>query len=334
MQARALFHVGERRVECIGVDLRRPGAGEVSIASLCSAISAGTETMIFAGAFPRGTVLDASLENLQGAFAYPFAYGYALVGRVVELGPEVDPAWQDARVFVFHPHQDRIVVPVSACQRLPAGVSPEAALYLPQVETALTLAMDAAPLVGERAVVFGLGVVGLLTARVLCEFPLSRLVAVEPLAWRRALARDWGIAETVDPGDAAQRAECLYGLDADVALELSGDVAALDLALEATGYDGRIVVGSWYGTRIAPLDLGSRFHRNRLRLVSSQVSTLAPALSGRWDKARRTALAWRTLERLRPERLPARFLELAQAQEAFEMLCARTAPVMQMGFRY
>jgi 2-desacetyl-2-hydroxyethyl bacteriochlorophyllide A dehydrogenase len=335
MRARALFHVAERRVDSADVVLRRPGSGEVAIASVCSAISAGTEAMIFAGAFPQGAALDTGIASLENrAFTYPFAYGYALVGRVVEIGPDVDALWRDALVFVFHPHQDRIVAPVSACQRLPCGVSPEAALYLPQVETALTLVMDAAPVVGERAVVFGLGVVGLLTARLLCDFPLSRLVAVEPLAWRREQAQQWGIAETLDPADPAQCAERLEAVDADLALELSGDMAVLNLALEATGFDGRIVIGSWYGRRTAPIDLGSRFHRNRLRLISSQVSTLAPALTGRWDKTRRLALAWRTLERLRPERLTTRYFPLAQCQEAFETVCAQPEGVMRVGFNY
>lgn len=333
MRARALFHVAERRVACAEVDLQPPGSGEVAIASLCSAISAGTEGMIYAGDFPHGVPLDSSLGTLGGTFAYPFRYGYALVGRVQQRGADVDPSWEGAHVFVFHPHQDRIVAPVSACERLPRGLAPEAALYLPQVETALGLVMDAAPLIGERAIVFGLGVVGLLAARLLSEFPLSRLAAVDPLAWRREQARQWGIAETLDPGDAGF-AERAGALDADFALEVSGDTAALNRAIDVTGYDGRIVVGSWYGKKSVSLDLGSRFHRNRQRLVSSQVSTLAPALTGRWDKARRMALAWRMLQRLGPERLPSRFYPLPQCQEAFEMLCARPEGVMQLGFRY
>jgi threonine dehydrogenase-like Zn-dependent dehydrogenase len=289
--------------------------------------------MIYTGDFPRGGALDASLATLGGIFAYPFPYGYALVGRVEQIGPGVEPDWEGAAVFVFHPHQDRLVAPVSACMRLPAGIPPEAALYLPQVETALGLVMDAAPLIGERAIVFGLGVVGLLAARLLAEFPLARLAAVDPLEWRRELARQWGIAETLDPADARGSAR-VQDFDADLAVEVSGDPPALGAAIEATGYDGRIVVGSWYGARAVALDLGSRFHRLRQRLVSSQVSTLAPALTGRWDKARRMALAWRTLERLRPERLPSRFYPLSSGQEAFEALCARPEGVMQMGFRY
>jgi 2-desacetyl-2-hydroxyethyl bacteriochlorophyllide A dehydrogenase len=333
VRAQALFHVAPRCVECREVTLRPPAAGEVTIAAVCSAISAGTEAMIYAGSFPRDAALDMSIAAMPGTFAYPFAYGYALVGRVEARGADVDASWDDALVFVFHPHQDRLVVPVSACQRVPAGISPEAALYLPQVETALNLVLDGAPRVGERAVVFGLGVVGLLTARLLCEFPLQRLIAAEPLGWRRRLAEHWGVAETVDTNDAGHK-QRLSDLDADLAFELSGDMAALNLAIDSAGFDARIVVGSWYGTQAGPLDLGGRFHRNRLRLVSSQVSTLAPLLTGRWDKSRRLALAWDTLARSSPERLGSEFFSLARCAEAFETLRARPEGVMQVAFRY
>lgn len=335
MRAHALFHVAPRRVECREVALAGPGPGEVLITSLRSALSPGTEALIFSGAFPQDLALDASIESLAGSFNYPFAYGYSLVGRVTQTGPGVDASWNDALVFVFHPHQDKIVVSLSACHRVPPGITMEAALFLPQVETALNLVMDGVPLIGERVMVFGLGVVGLLSAGLLAQFPLGRLVAVEPLAWRRELARHWGITETVDPTDDAQWHALQASLGgADLAFESSGDMAALALAIESAGFDGRIVIGSWYGTRSLPLDLGARFHRNRLRLISSQVSTLAPALTGRWDKPRRIALAWRMLDRLEPQRLKTLAFGLAQCQQAFEALCARQDEAMQVMFRY
>ena len=334
MRANALFHVAPRRVECRELVLREPGSGEVVVRTRYSALSAGTEAMIHAGAFPQGAALDASIGALQGTFAYPFPYGYALVGSVEATGPGVDSGWNDALVFVFHPHQDRVVVPVSACERVPPGVSPQAALYLPQVETALTLVLDGAPRIGERVAVFGLGVVGLLTARLLTDFPLARLVGCEPLGWRRLQAQHWGLRETADSADASAWRERMGAFDADLAYELSGNMHALGLAIESTGFDGRIVVGSWYGTQTAPLDLGGRFHRNRIRLFSSQVSTIAPALTGRWDKRRRLGVAWETLARLQPERLGSRFFPLSACAEAFEALRARPEGVMQVGFCY
>jgi 2-desacetyl-2-hydroxyethyl bacteriochlorophyllide A dehydrogenase len=335
VHANALLHIAEHRVACRETEIRPPAAGEVLVQSLYSALSPGTEAMIFRGAFPRDAPLDTSLESLAGTFAYPFAYGYALVGRVVQLGPGADANLRDALVFLFHPHQDRVTIPASACHRIPPGISPQDALCLPQVETAVNLVLDGAPLIGERVLVFGLGLVGLLTAALLARFPLARLIAIEPLAVRRELAAGWGIAEAVDPHDADQWRAVRGELgEADLAFELSGQMAALDSAIESVGFDGRIVVGSWYGSARSPLDLGNRFHRNRLRLVSSQVSTLAPRLSGRWDKARRLALAWRMLGSLDCQRLPRRWFPLSHCQQAFEALCEHPADAMQIALHY
>jgi len=335
MRANALLHVGPRRVECREVRLAPPAAGEVLITSRCSAISSGTETMIYHGAFPKDTPLDMTIESLRGGFTYPFSFGYALVGDVSAVGPGVDEKLLGKTLFAFHPHQDRAVVSLSGCHGIPDGIPPEAALFLPQMESALNLVMDGAPLIGERVLVFGQGVVGLFTAALLAEFPLERLVAVEPLAWRRELANRWGIAEAVDPTDATHWQALLAGLDgADLVFELSGDMAALNQAIEATAFDGRIVVGSWYGARSKPLELGGRFHRNRVRLVSSQVSTLSPTLSGRWDKQRRIRLAWRMVEKFQPQRLIGRSFPLAQCREAFEAVSARQDGVMQVIFQY
>ncbi len=335
MRANALYHVAQRRVECREVALTAPGEGEVLIKSRCSAISPGTEGMIFSGAFPKNAALDPTIESLKGGFAYPFSYGYALVGDVSATGPGVDQGWLGKTLFAFHPHQDSAVVPLASCHRVPAGVPPEAALFLPQVETALNLVMDGAPLIGERVLVFGQGVVGLLTARLLAKFPLARLVAAEPLAWRREVAKQCGVTETVDPADAGVWQALLAGLNgADLIFELSGDMAALNQAVEAAGFDGRIVVGSWYGAKSQPLDLGGRFHRNRLRLISSQVSTVNPALTGRWDKLRRIDLAWRMVEQLQPQHLISQSFPLDQCHQAFEMVCAQRDRVMQVIFRY
>jgi len=335
MRANAVFHVSERRVESREVALAAPGPGEVLMESRCSAISPGTETMIFSGAFPKDVPLDAGIESLKGSFAYPFSYGYALVGEVSAVGPGVAKNLVGQTLFAFHPHQDRAVVPLADCHRVPDGMAAEAALFLAPVETAVNLVLDGAPLVGERVLVFGQGVVGLLTAALLAKFPLARLDAVEPLAWRRDLAGRWGIGDTVDPANGAAWESLLAALKgADLIYELSGNPAALDQAIEAAGFDGRIVVGSWYGANARPLALGGRFHRNRLRLISSQVSTLNPALTGRWTRERRTELAWRMVEKLEPQRLVGPAFPLAQCQQAFEAACAKREGVMQVIFRY
>ncbi len=335
MRANAVFHVGRRRVEVRELDLRAPAAGEVLVRSRCSAISPGTEALVFAGDFPADAALDSRIASLGGSFEYPFRYGYALVGEIMAVGPGVDASLAGRMVFAFHPHQDFAIVPAQDCLPVPDGLAPEAALFLPQVETAVNLVLDGAPLLGERVLVFGQGVVGLLTASVLARFPLARLAAIEPLAWRRELAMRRGVPEAVDPDDDAQWQSLLAGLDgADLVFELSGDMAALDRAIEAAGFGARIVVGSWYGRRTRAVDLGGRFHRNRLRIVSSQVSTLDPALCGRWDRQRRLDTAWRMLAQLRPEELIGASYPLADCASAFEAVGARRDGLMQVIFEY
>jgi 2-desacetyl-2-hydroxyethyl bacteriochlorophyllide A dehydrogenase len=335
MRAQALFHVAKRRVEVREFELAPPAVGEVLVRSRRSAISPGTEALVFEGDFPPDAALDARIASLGGGFDYPFRYGYSLVGEVVGVGPGVDASLQGRTVFAFHPHQDLAVVPVDDCCPVPEGIAPEAALFLPQVETAANLVLDGAPLLGERVLVFGQGVVGLLTAALLSRFPLSRLVAVEPLAWRRELALGRGVPEAVDPDDAHAWRAMLASLGGvDLVFELSGHMGALDRAIEAVGFGARIVVGSWYGARSRPIDLGGRFHRNRLRIVSSQVSTLDPSLGGRWDRARRLALAWRMLAELRPEGLASASYPLARCAEAFEAACSRRPGILQVVFEY
>ncbi|MCB0057282.1 MAG: zinc-binding dehydrogenase, partial [Caldilineaceae bacterium] len=133
---------------------------------------------------------------------------------------------------------------------------------------------------------------GLLTTALLARFPLAELVAVDPLPQRRALALDLGAHRALAPDDLDDPASY------DLVYEVSGAPAALNTALALAGYAGRVVIGSWYGAKQAPIDLGGAFHRSRIRLLSSQVSTLDPRWLGRWDKARRLDVAWAMLRDL------------------------------------
>src|SRR6185369_16414108 len=107
---------------------------------------------------------------------------------------------------------------------------------------------------------------------------------------------------------------------ADLVYELSGNPEALDAAVAAAGHEARVVVGSWYGGKRAAIDLGGRFHRRRLRLVSSQVSHIDARLSARWDRARRFAAAWRALGDIDTAPLVNHRFPLEHAQEAYELL--------------
>lgn len=336
MRQQALWFTAPFQVEVREADLPAPGPGLALVETLVSAISPGTEMLVYRDQFPADLPLDATLPALAGGFAYPLRYGYASVGRVAEIGPEVDPALTGRLVFAFQPHASAYLAPASDLMPVPAGLSPEAAAFLPSMETAVNFLLDGAPLIGERVAVLGQGVVGLLTTALLARLPLAELATVDGLALRREWSRRLGARTVLEPAADLRAALAARGEadGADLVYELSGAPAALDQAIAAAGFAGRIVVGSWYGRKRHAVDLGGRFHRSRLRLISSQVSSLTPDLQARWSKARRLAVAWQMLAEIRPEQLVTQRFPLAAAARAYDLINRCPEQVVQVLFGY
>lgn len=289
MNARQLQFIKPGIVEIIDISIQEPGLNEVLVQALYSGISPGTERLAYRGEFPSELLLDESINELQHKARYPFTYGYILIGIVQEAGSRENQWMVGKKVLVFHPHQDRIVVDIERLIFIPDELSPELSSLIPNCETALTFIQDAAPLMGERVCLYGLGVVGQISARMLASFPLEELVLIDPSLYRRDFAqRITGVSIY------SASSEEVLKKGFDLTLELSGNPSALQSAVSHSGYAGRILVGSWYGNKTVSLDLGSRFHRKRLQIFSSQVSTIAPGLRGRWDYKRRikTSMNW------------------------------------------
>jgi threonine dehydrogenase-like Zn-dependent dehydrogenase len=204
------------------------------------------------------------------------------------------------------------------------------------METAVNFVQDSAPILGERVVVFGQGIVGLLTTALLSEFPLASLMTCDCYPLRREASLSLGVYAALDPNQADFRepARKLFPTGADLSLELSGSPSALDDAIALTGFGGRVIIGSWYGEKNANLDLGGAFHRSRIRLIASQVSTIAPELGGRWDKARRIEVALEALERIQPQKWITHRFSLDQAVEAYRLLDKSPEETIQVIFDY
>jgi len=327
MKARALFFEAPHRVTVREETLGAPREGEVRVESLVSAISAGTELLFYRGQIPEGVALDETIGALGETFQYPVAYGYAIVGEVIELGDGVAEHWLGRRVFAFQPHRSHFVAPVDELVPLPEGAPAERSVLLPTAETAVNLLLDAEPLVGERVLVLGQGVVGLLTTALLSRFPLSELVTVDPLEWRRERSLRLGAHRALGP-------DVSPGTDFDLTLELSGAPEAINAAVGATGFEGRIVVGSWYGDERVPVDLGTRFHRGRLKILSSQVSHIGSARRARWTKTRRLDVALESLERAHAAELVSHRFPLERASEAYRLLAESPGECLQILLTY
>ncbi len=337
----ALYFTAPYQVAVREESLPPPAAGQVLVATLVSAISPGTELLIYRGQAPTDIPVDATIPALAGEFGFPLKYGYAAVGRVIAVGSAVEEHWHGRLVFAFRPHESHFLTSPADLLPLPSTLTPEEAVFLPNIETAVNFLMDGQPLIGEQVVVFGQGVVGLLTTALLARFPLSRLITVDRYPLRRERSLGLGAHASLDPEGPStlthlhacpQQEHSAVG--ADLTYELSGDPGALDQALAATGFGGRVVIGSWYGRKRASLNLGGRFHRSRIRLISSQVSTIAPEWAGRWTKSRRLQVAWEMLQAVRPAPLITHRVPIAQAHQAYALLDQHPEQAMQVLLTY
>ena len=267
------------------LDLPDLTRGQTRVRTLYSGISTGTELLAYRGQLDPSLPLDETLGALQGTFAYPFLYGYSCVGRVEES----DDLPLDSLVFAFHPHQDRFTAPADQLIVLPE-VDARAATLVPLVETALQVALDAGAVQHETVIVLGMGVVGMLTA-VLLQRAGARVVGAEPRAGRRDVAASVGI-DAVDPAELPGRvANETDGQGVPLVIEASGSPAALPPALDLLRHEGHVLVASWYGTKEVVLPLGGAFHRRRLSIRSTQVSSIPAHLTPRWTlRSRRSTV--------------------------------------------
>ena len=336
MKRKTLYFTAPRQVELREETLPALGANDVLVETTCSAISAGTEMLIYQGRFPRDLETDSVISTLRGGFRYPLAYGYASVGKVVEVGKQVNTEWLNRLVFAFQSHTSHFVSKPESLFPVPHPLQSETACFLPNMETAINLVQDAAPIFGERVLVLGQGVIGLLTTSLLAEFPLDTLVTTDCYKLRRKASLDLEVGNSLDPNSESFRNDSsAYTLRKfDLTLELSGNPAALNDALALTAFSGRIIVGSWYGEKPAEIELGGAFHRSRIKLISSQVSTIAPELSGRWDKSRRFEVAWKALERIKPEKWITHRFPIGAAVEAYRLLDENPQETIQVMLHY
>jgi 2-desacetyl-2-hydroxyethyl bacteriochlorophyllide A dehydrogenase len=329
MNARALRFVAPRRVEVQDVQVPVPGDGEALVRTAYTGISSGTEMLAYRGEIDPGLPLDETLGALAGTFTYPFAYGYSAVG-VVERSSGGIP--EGSLVFAFHPHQDVFVAAEEDVIVLD-GCEPRHAVLLPLVETALQACLDAGPRLGEHVVVLGLGCVGMLTAALLARAGAD-VLAGEPVGSRREAAVVFGV-EAMSPDELAGAvAERTGGRGAAVVVEASGNPRALAMALDLLAREGTALVLSWYGTKSVPLPLGGRFHRERLTIRSSQVSTIPSALAARWDRKRRRAAAAALLAELPVAALATHEFPFERAGDAYAAVDRADGGLLHVALRF
>ncbi|WBV42144.1 zinc-binding alcohol dehydrogenase [Pseudoroseomonas cervicalis] len=303
MTARAYWTTAPGEGELRRERLRPPGEGELLVRTLASGVSRGTERLVLQGRVPESQWAAMRAPLQAGDFPFPVKYGYAAVG-LVERGP---PDWQGKRVFCLHPHQDRFIAPAALCTAVPDAVPDHRAVLGANMETALNIVWDAEPRLGERILVIGAGVVGLLAGFLLARLPGAEVTLLDTDPRRRAQAEALGCRFAL-PEDSPEEQELIIHASA------SGD--GLRHALAHAAFEARILEASWFGDAPVSLPLGEDFHAKRLTLRSTQVGAVSGSMRGRRCHGQRMALALSLL-----------------ADPALDVLCGPVLPFAELPAR-
>jgi 2-desacetyl-2-hydroxyethyl bacteriochlorophyllide A dehydrogenase len=332
MKARQLWFIEPGKIEIREHEVSPLAENEVLVRTKVSGISAGTEMLVYRGQLPHDMPLDASIkafEDMDGS--YPLPYGYACVGIIEEAGSALDKSIKGKKVFAFQPHASHFVCKLEQLIFLPEEISEEAGTFLANMETAVNFLIDGAVQKQENVAIIGIGIVGQLLNALLNQLPVNGITAIETIKARRELAEK----EELTSSFASDSKELLdFEEGFDLIFELSGNPAALNLAIQLSRFAGRIIVGSWYGNKSVQLNLGGAFHRNRLKIISSQVSTISPEHALEWTKEKRLKKALDLISEQKVEKYITHRFPLTQADKAYHLLDKEADKVLQVILTY
>jgi threonine dehydrogenase-like Zn-dependent dehydrogenase len=265
-----------------------PEPHSVVARAICSLVSPGTELAIY-----TGTHMGYSLPNPPFPLM-PHRPGYAMVGEVAALGSAVQRLEVGQRVLMEAGHGTMAVADTRthAAIPVPATVPSTRAPLARLAGIAFTALRVAPPQLGDRVVVLGLGLVGLLTGQLFRLAGARPVVGMDRLPERLKLAEACGIAPAdashEEPAAAVQRV--LGPAGADIVIEATGSPTLVPVGLEAARRGGTVVLlGSTRGA--VTLDAYSLLHRKAVRLIGGHETALPFQGDHPWPRLRNLALA-------------------------------------------
>jgi L-iditol 2-dehydrogenase len=251
----------------------RPGRGELALRLRCAGLCGTDLWKLRQGGAPAGAVLGHEVVGTVEAVGEG-AVGFAVGDRVVvphhvacgdcdrcRQGSETMCAAFGENLLAPGGFSEGLVVGERAVRRAAFGLPPrladESAVFLEpaacvlrgiwraRVAAADPQARGGGPAPARGVAVLGAGSMGLLHLLLLKALrPALEVVIVEPLAWRRELARRLGADAAASPGDEARRAvaRLCAGRGVDAVFDTAGGAAALESALSLTRPGGSVVL--------------------------------------------------------------------------------------------
>ena len=188
-------------------------------------------------------------REAMGRLDTPTALGYSSAGIVIQAGPAATEFSPGDRVACigngFASHAEFVSTPVNMACRIPDAVTNEAAAFGMLGIIAMNGVRCAELTFGSRVAVLGLGLLGLLTVQLLNAYG-CQIVAMDLEPSKADLAKELGAEfATTDETDLLQAALSRshnQGVDAVIITAATKSRAPVDLAIQLSRFNGRIVV--------------------------------------------------------------------------------------------
>lgn len=215
-----------------------PRHGELLVKTHRTLVSTGTELTILSGDFPPH-----SEWARYGTF--PFAPGYNNVGVVVDVADDVDAGWIGRRIASYGTHSSYVTAPVQSVHTVPDELTDDQAAFFTIGEIVINGVRRSKATLGEAVVVYGLGLLGQLTAQFCALCGARPVIGVDVVSHRLDVLPNTTPFATVDSGrrDVAEEVHRLTrGRMADVVFEVTGNHHLIPEEFAALRPQGRFVV--------------------------------------------------------------------------------------------
>jgi len=306
-----------------------PGPNQITVQTIVSLISTGTESWCYMGDFDADT-------GWAGWVKYPFYPGYSNVGRVIKVGKGVEDFAEGDRVNSGIPHRQFATIGTdSNVVKLPDYAADEEATWCTLSSTTQTAVRRAEHVMGDIAAVIGLGPLGQLVTQYLRVIGLREVLVIDTVQMRldQALAHGATQGFCGSAGDAGPFVkEHTEGQGADVVYDVTGHYAVFPLALKLARDFGKLIL------------LGDTPHPSRQHLthdvLTRQVNVVGthnaklPAAHAYWTRPRQILLFLQYIQRgqMRVSDLITHRFQPSDAAEVYAMLQEDRASTMGILF--
>ena len=260
MKSQSLWLIKKNKPKILSKDIYyKKNNKTVLVKTLYSGISKGTENLVASGKIYKSQFKIMRCPFQDGNFSFPIKYGYINIGEIID-GPV---SLIGKKIFTLFPHQTVFEISTKNINLI-KNKNLKIYLLTANMETAVNIFWDSQVKKNDRILIVGLGSVGLLTAYFFKLKGYKNLYVSDVNLSKKSIAKKLNL--NFINYNKINNLDCI--------INTTSDYDVLNNSFTKLNLDGKIIEASWYGKKVAKLNLGNEFHSKRLRIISSQVSNI------------------------------------------------------------